>query len=307
MRGLFAAVVLLGASPLASGEPEGLTLDEVEGCPGRAEFVQLIEQHAGQPLRAYLPAQVRIERGDNRWTAVVEVADAPPRRFDGASCAEVLDAAALVLALAIDVAESAPEPTRDPAPARASASDSSFDPAPVRISRRAVRPRSVAIRFRAGALADVGTLPGAALAATASGSVWRGGSGLAMSFAMFDPTAATVPGGSGEVARVGLFTIGLGACHLIAPVTICAGGEAGRMTADAGGLADGEQAGALWSAGSASGWIDHRIGGSARVYGGVEALVAITRPRFVLDDDTSLHRPSPISARGVIGVQLDVW
>ena len=307
MRRLFAAVVLLGASRFASAEPEGLAFDELEGCPGRAAFVQLIEQHAGKPLRAYLPAHVRIERGDNRWTAVVDLANAPTRRFDGASCAEVLDAAALVLALAIDVSESAREPTGDSGLAHATASHSPADPDPVRISRRAVPPRSVEMRLRAGALADVGTLPGPALAATASGSVWRGASGFEISFAMFDPTAASVPGESGDVAPVGLWTIGLGACHLIAPVTVCAGGEAGRMTADAGGLTDGEKAGALWSAGSASAWAHRRIGGSVRVYGGVEALAAITRPRFVLDDDTSLHRPFPVSARGLIGLELDVW
>ncbi len=307
MRGLFAAVVLLGASRAASAEPEGLALDDVEGCPDRAAFVQLIEQHAGQPLRAYLPAHVRIERGDDRWTAVVELAGSPTRRFDGASCAEVLDAAALVLALAIDVSESAREPSGDSGPVHVIAAESPSDPDPIRISRRAVSPRSVEIRLRAGALADVGTLPDAALAATASGSVWRGASGLEISFAMFDPTTASVSGASGEVAPVGLWTIGLGACHRIAPVTLCAGGEAGRMTADAGGLTDGEKAGALWSAGSASAWADRRIGGSVRVYGGVEAVAAITRPRFVLDDDTSLHRPFPVSARGLIGLELDVW
>ncbi|HEY8147184.1 MAG TPA: hypothetical protein VIG06_31095 [Kofleriaceae bacterium] len=307
MRGLFAAVVLLGASRFAGAEPEGLTLDEVEGCPGRAAFVQLIEQHAGQPLRAYLPAHVRIERGDNRWTAVVDLAGTPTRRFDGASCAEVLDAAALVLALSIDVSERARGPTGDSGPAHATASDSPSDPEPVRISRPAVPPRSVEMRLRAGALADVGTLPGPALAATGSGSVWRGASGFEISFAMFDPTAASVPGDSGEVAPVGLWTIGLGACHLIAPVTICAGGEAGRMTADAERLAGGEKVGGLWSAGTASAGIGRRIGGSVRVYGGVEALAAITVPRFVLDDDTSLHRPFPVSARGLIGLELDVW
>lgn len=247
---------------------------------------------------------MRVERESSRWTAIVDLPGAVTRRFDGATCDEVLDAAALVLALALDLSGGTAPPAAEPRPAPPTPAE----PDPVRVSRRVAPSRSdVEVRVRAGGLADAGTLPVAAYAATTSASIWRRGSGLEISFAVFHPAAASVPSNPGEVAPVGLWTIGMRACRQAWPIVLCAGGEAGRMAADAGALAEGESAGALWSAGSASGWIGRRIGGPARVYGGVEGLATLTRPRFILDDDTSLHRPSPVAVRVLVGLELDVW
>ena len=272
-------------------DSDGVSLEAPVGCPDRAALVRLIQEHAGGDPVSPGAARVKVERRKAGWTATVEVASSPPRRLAGVTCAEVVDAAALVIALAID-------PAADPDP----------DPAadPVRVSRAAA-PASSALdlRVRAGGLGEAGTLPRPAFGANASASLWRGLHGIELSYALFRPTHAAI-GGAGEVAPIGLWTLGLQACRLLSPVVICLGAEAGRMTADARQLADGRQVAALWVAASASTRATRRIGGNARVYLGVEALAAVRRPRFVLDDDTPLHRPWAGAGRVLVGLELDI-
>lgn len=304
MRGPIAVLLLL-AAPAAAGEPPTILLDAPAGCPDRAAFLELVAQHAGG-APADVEAEVHVERAGQRWIATVDLPGAPGRRFEGDGCAEVMDAAALVIAFAIDVhqpeAEPAPEAPRDVPPAPAAA------PEVARVSRPApVGSPMTALRVRAGALGDAGTLPGAAIGAAASAAVWRGGAGLELSFALFRPSDASLPDHPAPVAPIALWAVGLRACRGIGFAAACVGGEAGRMSADADALEGGVKAASLWSAASGSGWVRGRLGARAAAFAGVELLAAIVRPRFVLEDDTGLHRPSPVAGRALVGLELDVW
>jgi len=295
VRGAVWLLMLLSAPAYA--DPARIALDAPPGCPDRAAFLQLVAQHA-DGATVELSAQVRVERTGPRWIATVDLPGADGRRLEGATCAEVMDAAALVLAFAVDIAE--PDAVAPPEPPRP------LEPSPLRIARPAPAPPPVVdVRVRAGAVGDAGSLPGAAVAAAASAAVWRGALGVELSTALFRPSEASVD--AGRVAPIGLWTVGLRGCRRLGFAAGCLGGEAGRMSADAGGLDAGMKTSALWSALSASAWLRRRVAEPAAVYAGAELLATLRRPRFVLDDDTDLHRPARFAARLLAGVELDLW
>jgi hypothetical protein len=298
VRSFFAALLLLAASSAVASEPAEITVVAPAGCPDRAAFLDLVAQHAdGAEVR--VPADVRVEHVGARWIASVELAGAEPRRFEGAACAEVMDAAALVVAFAIEEPESRPvAAVHEPVPAAA--------PIQVtRISRSAPPARaSVGARLRAGAFADAGTLPAASVGASFAASAWRGLVGLELSTALYRASSASLA--AGDVAPVDLWTVGLRGCRSISFAAVCLGGEAGRMSADARQLEGGGAATALWSAVSAAGLVRRGVGRWAHMVAGLEILVPLVRPRFVLDDDTGLHRPSPMSGRALVGLEVDL-
>ena len=78
------------------------------------------------------------------------------------------------------------------------------------------------------------------------------------------------------------------------------------MTGHAGALSGGHAANEVWSAVGASAWLRRPIAARAGIYGGLEAIVATTRPRFALDDGTSLHGAGPAAMRAVIGIDLQM-
>jgi hypothetical protein len=320
-------VVALAGAPAAAG-PDGIAFEAPAGCPDRAAFLALVEQHAGAALPAGASGQVRVAEEPGRWSATVEVPGAASRRLDGASCAEVVDAAAFVLALAIEPAE--PDPESESEPESESQPEPQPEPQPGRVPEPQTEARPVVakavpagaadmagqappmgaplrLQLSTGGLADAGTLPGAAVAATLSASAWRGPSGLALSLALFRARDASAAGTAAGFAPVGLWAVGVRGCRRVWFAALCLGGEGGRMSADAGHLADGGERGAAWLALSGSGWVRGAIAGPVGVYAGVEILGAFARPRFVLDDDTGLHRPAPASARLALGLDVDVW
>jgi len=98
----------------------------------------------------------------------------------------------------------------------------------------------------------------------------------------------------------------LGVARLEAPV--CAGAEAGLVLASGLGLSDGGTAQAPWAAalvGPRVGWNVAAGRVTFMPWLGVEALVSLVRPRFVVDDlPGNLARAEPAGARVLAGIEL---
>ena len=115
MRRLYLGVLLCGAALCADGARRGawaggargleLRLRAPAGCPSVAALQALVAEHLGDDAPApALRIEVAVRRDRSRWLARLEVrGDGGGRRdLEGATCREVIDAAALVIALAVE-------------------------------------------------------------------------------------------------------------------------------------------------------------------------------------------------------------
>jgi hypothetical protein len=335
-----------GAAPASPLEPGGLvlTLRAPAGCPSPAVLRDLVAEHMGDAGAVSPPLRVQIavrRAGPARWLARMDVRGAAggQRDLEGATCREVIDAAALVIALAVEddghvtgqevvplVLEGEPElgaaarPERggEPRPeaaradvdprvaesdAEADAADDDFaaESTGVRGGGEVVQTAHTRLAARAGGIGAGGILPGATAGFDVAVSGWRGRDGVELSTSFWPERVARGGDGGGD-AGVRLWAAGLRACRDTALATACGSGEIGRMIGREMGPS-GRRAGAVWSALSGSLWWRRHVGGAAAIYAGIEGIVPITRPRFEVDDAV-VHQPGRVAGRVLLGLEL---
>ena len=334
-----------GAAVASPGrESRGLvvSLHAPAGCPSLSALRGLVAEHLGHAGRGGPPLRVQVavrKDGDERWVARLDVRGAAGGRRDleGGSCREVIDAAALVIALAVEdegqvasqalplVLEGEPELGGDALggqrEGRVTGGDDQtagrvqiaaeaeqvepveqaeydFDAGPPGGPVAAVHTRLAA---RAGGSGAAGVLPGATAGFDLAVSGWRERNGLELSASFFAETA-TRQNGSG--VRIGMWTSGLRGCRTFGPAAACGGGELGRMIGRGMNVPRPRKAGALWGAVSGSLWLRRHLGGAAAIYAGLEGILPITRPRFTVGDDPFVYQPALVGARALIGLEL---
>lgn len=269
-------------------------------CPGRDEVLARL-QDVGATTRP-LSARVRVDRAPDGWSLRLDTDDGDnvsERALRAASCAELTDAAVLLLALALDAPAAPPvveAPTPDPAP----------PPAP-RVTTRAQR---VTSRLRFGARLEggvaAGTLPQPA--PSVSLALWIGRVGWrAELVARFLPAQTTQVT---DEARVSLSAASAAArgCYALfrRPLELraCAGLEAGLMFGDAAGITHPASGVARWFgavAGLALSWSWTR---SLRVVASFDGAVTFDRPTFVIGAVGVVHRPDVLGARAALGAEF---
>ena len=132
-RRIVAALVLI--APLSRAQSRSLTVDYVapQECPDRSAFIARVAERApGFALDSDGPGTItaRVVRRSRAYSGEVDLVldrKRAQRRVDGASCAEVADALALIVALAIEPAPDTAAPASGDAPGRTTLGD---DPAP---------------------------------------------------------------------------------------------------------------------------------------------------------------------------------
>jgi hypothetical protein len=62
--------------------------------------------------------------------------------------------------------------------------------------------------------------------------------------------------------------------------------------------------GAPWAAAGASMWVRRSLGARIALFGGVETLAVLARPRFELTDSTLVHRPAAVIGRLLVGIEV---
>jgi hypothetical protein len=302
----------LEPSPASAAE---LTWHAPESC-ARAETVrEQVGKLVGRRFEAIegIAFEIAISaEGDGRHVLVLrtvfERTDGTPsapreRTLEGASCAEVSDAASVAIALAI--AEREEERARQEAPPEAAApptSPSSVEPA-VPDDRTPIH-----VSLGAGALVESGALPAVALGAQVEASLGYGAVRAALFGALFASQSGALPdddsGARFDFVLGGLAVCGESTLSAAFDLIACAGMELGRLAAEGENVRRRDAGEVLWYAprvdlGAFYGLTDRlRLGLRAG------AAIPLARPEFVLNDRDRVHQPANVSARLLIGLEL---
>lgn len=234
-----------------------------------------------------LLADVAIAIEPGAYRATLAIAGGPPRQLTAATCDEVVDALALVLALAI----------RDAAPALATT-----EPLPAPAAPRA--PPAVHLELGLRATADARTLPGPAAGVGPAIAIGTRRFRVGLAIAVWTP--ATANAGTLTATRVRLLSGALEGCGLLGPAQACAIATAGPMTGDGSNAIDGAAATRWWSAIGASAGAHRRIAGRVVIGGAIEALVALARPRYELDSGRESYTAPGATVRAWLGIGFQV-
>lgn len=310
---------LLAVAPASSPEDSvfELTWSAPDACPPRADVIAEVTRLLGdlKPQEAWVSANGRVRATDEGYALILEIRSGESvgeRALQGESCKEVVDAAALIMAIAINpsVLERAsgpapvPDPREDPEPA----SDADAEPVTVP-SPPLPAPRRPAFVVRAGAGAGAFLLPGptgtVAVAVGVVGRFWRVEAEGAYWFAR-EVTRADDVGGRFQLGWAGVRGCG-------APergdfeFPLCAGIDLGAMRGT--GLGD-----ALASVRSRNAiWLAVR-GGPSLVWRGNEwvgfwlaadGIVPVLRPRFdIQPSGREVFRVNPAGLQVQLGVEF---
>lgn len=291
---LLATALVCGPARAHSGRLE-LEFRAPPEC-GSAEQVQSAVATLVRSERPALKAAIEIDHVGDVYVANVRTAPGAERELTASSCHAVMEAASVVLALAIDPSGVAPA-QRD----RVSQREPS---APVSLSERSLQPMLVAALS-----ADSSTLPRPALGGMLSaGLAWPRWSASATFTGWYPQDAWLSPTRGG---RFTWWTGGLAVCA--SPfdplwVAICVAPEIGRLagTGVGDGLSKRGAASATWFAVGVGPALEWRFSANWALRGGAVAEATLLgRHPFVLElgDSTALvHRPGRLSARASFGV-----
>ncbi|MBT8495345.1 MAG: hypothetical protein KJO07_20020 [Deltaproteobacteria bacterium] len=222
MRALWLVLGLLCASPVwAQSRVEIVSWHAPADCPGAHAFVEMIEASAGAPTGV----RVRIDQDGSQLRLVVDVAGGQ-REVHGASCAELLAAAALVVSLAIEDGQvSIPTASRPLTFVDAVSAD---DSEPAEPERRWA--------LRAQTLGDAGANPGLGAAAflglARTGARWE----LAGSVGVYAPAnSRAIDGSQTRSARLERMAARVQLCRmaldLAGRLLVCSSVDVGRLQA----------------------------------------------------------------------------
>lgn len=325
-------------------DPFALTWQAPESCPERAVLTGRVEAFLGQSLEVRRAQQLKIdaivqEDAAAGFVATVSVTTTEAsyeRRLDHQDCASLTEAAALVIALAIDpervrahqteaapnddadtplAAPAAPAPpvAAPPVPTVAANSPAPVTPPaqPSAAPSATTAPNPVVIDAGVRALLDVGTLPRAGLGIGGIFAVGVGRLRVELTGTYWFPVEESVPGHAPAAVKVQLATGGLRGCYVWAPsdwaLSACAGAELGDYRGRGFNVDDPATSHQLWSAASADLRLSRALTPWFGVFGGIEPGLAITRPRFGVtqgEETVEVTQPGPVFLRTYIGAEL---
>jgi len=223
------------------------------------------------------------------------------REITGASCAEVTDAVSVAIALTISerereqhgTAEPEPKPPEPEGEAPAIAADEPDG--------------KLSFAVGAGVLVDAGALPSAVPGLELGGALeWKAlriGAFIAVFVPQDEQLANEDYGGTFDLVLAGFDVCAkpaVEALHLLA----CAGFELGRIGARGNQVINPREGDAGWYAPRTELGVGYGFAGIVRIWlrGGV--AVPLARPEFVLDDDDRVHKPSNISLRALLALEI---
>lgn len=298
-RTLLPALAALLFAAAADAQTVALDWEAPVGCPGRDEVLARLGRPGAPPTRT-LTARARVVRdAGGRWTLSLLTHDgalAGERTLAADTCAELVDALALILTLTLD---GAPRPVSPPPPAPP-------PPSPPPPGRAAAPAAPVRVEVRVVGGVDVGTLPSAAPVGSLSVAVQRGRWRLLAGAGVLGAQRVTLPSGAG--ADLGAARAGLRACWVPYARRVelrgCAGLDAGLMY--------GESFGVSHPGPGSAGWLDGALGVElawrARrwlsLVASVEGTVMIDRPTFAIGGVGEVHTPSRLGLNAQAGAEF---
>jgi hypothetical protein len=332
MQGHRRLILLAASAPCwlvgaAHAEPSSLELSysAPAECPGadalREAVGKLVTQQPSKPL----VVRVTIALDGARYVASIAPSDGSERQLSGATCAEVVEAVSVVLALATNPRSSqaeAAEPA-EPAPAPAPPTPASSSPPPAPAQPPAppappaplttpARSRREPLKLVTGAafVSDLGALPppafGVAARAGLASGAWSA-SGAGTYFFTRHGTLASDSGKGGDFSLWSAAGLGCGALYRRAlRVELCAGAEVGHIQGQGFGLPPGanKRVGSVWAALLAGPELAFSVAEPLRLRLGLAAAVPMAgRHPFTLEGNT-VHQPEPVTLRSTLGVEV---
>jgi|GEM_PF-3080810 len=287
MRGAWMVVVALTASAADTGADVGWQApDECGAVEDLAARVATKLAHT--PRAEELIAEIAIIAGeDGHGYRATFARGGAARTLTGATCGEIVDALALILALAI----------RDDEEARPAADQRRVEP---KAPSPARSPRPV---FSLGARAgfDFRALPAPALGFGPELGLRRGAWRVGAALELWDSKVASPL--TSRAAEVDLTTGAIAVCRRVGAGRGCAVALTGPVTAtslDAGG----RSARRWWTATGASVGATGHVGSRIEAAAEVSGLISLVRPRFQFDDDIDGYRVPAFTVR--LGITLSI-
>jgi hypothetical protein len=309
------ASVALTAWPVRAHADDALRGIELEwhapsGCPDETWARAALTGYLGRRKPdAFKPIAVRVElsstpSGRYRAALALDEGTGGDRRFEGATCARVADAAVLIVALMLDPVEVVAQietPPRGPRPDGPTSS--------TKAPQRAADDSAGTFDLGIEAAGDIGSLPEPSVGAGVVAG-FRTGRVLVEADALaWVPRRAyggPTPGGGGEI---GLYTGGLRGCFA-AFRSIDSGISLEPCARIEGGVATGRGVGIDEPTSSKNPWVAAFLGVSLRQWstaslGGwlaVEGGVPFVRTQYVIEDFGTVFRASPVVGRLSLGL-----
>ncbi|MBX3190028.1 MAG: hypothetical protein KF819_23585 [Labilithrix sp.] len=315
-----AVVCVLGlASSRASADDLRLAWDAPKECPSADDVrAAALKSAKGEAASETLEADARVERGE-RWRVTLRTRRAgvasAERQLEAASCEALAEATAVILALALmpgagveepatepatTAARAAPAPAAVEAPARERAAEAPKD-------ERPKGPYDHALGLGASLATDGTTLPAVAAGGAAALAWTPGPARLEVSGSYFVAQSETA-GGSAAGAALTLVVLGARGCWALArgPVELspCLGVDVHLVGARGFGAARNFDESARWAAGTGGALLRVPVAPWLALRAQADAVVPLARPRFVVENEGTVHRPSAMGARGTIGAEL---
>jgi len=294
----------------AHAQPSAFSWDAPEGCPSAADVLRDVERLLGR--HAPFRAAGRVKPAGDRWVLTLSVGSgegAREREVEGESCQEVAVAAATIIALTVDPTVEA-APAQQSPPRRRTSPKPAPSKAPAAASARPVA-KPEASAFPLGVVVggfgavDARALPEPAPGVGLDAGVVLGSLRLDLSPSYFPRQRATLGPARADISLAALALRVCGAHHAARlHARICAIGEGGWLSARSSRIdvpATGE--GRWWATGLGlrAGW--QFAPGLALTVGG-DVLVPLVRDEFVIDGRGVIHRPSELTGRGMLGLEL---
>lgn len=289
-------------------------------CPDKAAVLAMLDRHLGRPIGDTLGRGMRValevtRHDDGGWQSTIAFSgpDGVTQRElgDATDCTRAVEAASLVIAIAIDPSlvfgptpqvpkPEPPEPEPTPAPEPIATPTPTPTPSTAPPERPPVRGAiGIAAGPSFGELPRVGAL--ARLHAAAFGRRWR--VELGGLFAGAPPAALEV----GSIAVVRWSVDARGCAVLGGPrfeVLPCAGIEAGRAVARSRGVDDTRRRGDPWLAAIASARLVWVVAPRAGLFVQGDVVAPIVRQRYEIRGLGTVHRPTPVTGALVAGVEV---
>lgn len=302
----------------AQAQPAGggvaVTYQAPEGtCPGESELLARVRARAPDAPRTPRRFAVTIARDGERFVGRVSAPPAVERAVSAASCAELVDALALVIVFAVEQPPNAagpppatPPPAPSPEPATASVAQ---PPPPVRVAlgahggvASAIAPITapfVAVHVDVGPLARFGPSLRAGGRYARSASV-DGPSGAQAAFASATafvegcPLRLPAPGATSAATS----TLGLVPCAVL---------RGGVLTGVGSGFATAQSASTPWLDAAVAARLEALLGARIRLEIEGQVLFPFTRKRFLFDPDQVVFSVPAVGVSGEAGLSMSIW
>jgi len=325
--GLALAVGLVG---LAAGEAHAqprpsavsLTWEAPGGCPSSERILAETDRIlAGSTVRTDPPieARARVRQDGEKWVLSLETrrGDAVgTRELAGESCTALGEAMIVILVLMIDPALMPETPPRlEPEPAAVVVAPPPQKP-PVAVVTRPAAPTPPAVvgcrwgrpALALSALGDLGALPAPAAGGELGFALRRCALGASAAVRALYPRTgeAELDTSAGGDLWLAAGALALGLARDLGAIELGARGglEVGAMSGRGVGINHPDSGRALWLAASAGAVLRVPLGARLAALAGLDLVVPIRRPRFVIDDLGSVHRAAAVTGRLALGLEL---